>query len=84
MGFYAKRINEFHIGHWVLSKVQWVMSVVILLKLFDVGTWVYFVTIPAVLVGTLVIGIIFHRLGLWDGFVRENLDAINVRKKWKY
>ena len=81
MGFYAKRVNEFYIGHWVLSKVQWVMSIVILLKLFDARSWIYFVTIPVVLVVTWVIGIIFHRVGLWDGFVRENLDAINVRKK---
>ena len=81
MGFYAKRVNEFYIGHWVLSKVQWVMSIVILLKLFDARVWIYFVIIPVVLIVTLVIGIIFHRIGLWDGFVRENLDAINVRKK---
>ena len=81
MGFYAKRVNEFYIGHWVLSKVQWVMSIVILLKLFDARVWIYFVIIPVVLIVTWVVGIIFHRVGLWDGFVRENLDAINVRKK---
>jgi len=76
MGFYAKRINEFHIGHWIISKVQWTMSAIIFLKLFNVAWWVYAIVVPALLIVVWIIGLIVHKSGLWDNFVKENLRGI--------
>jgi len=73
MGFVAKRLNEFSIGQFIITKVQWTVSIVILLKVFDAGLWIYIVTIPLILIMTWIAGVYVHRKGLWDSYVKESL-----------
>ena len=73
MGMGAKISNEFHIGQWAIGKIQWIGSVVILLKLFNASWYWYALALPALVLMTWVVGVIIHKSGLWDNFVRENL-----------
>lgn len=81
MGYYAKRINEFHVGHWIIGKIQWSINIVILLKLFNAPLYVYILAIPCIFCTVWVMGYFFKRSGLWDGFIKENLGAIRTEKE---
>ena len=73
MGAGAKLANEFTIGQWAIAKIQWLGSVAILLKLFNAAWYWYVISLPLLVLVTWLIGIVIHRTGLWDNFVRENL-----------
>jgi cation transporter-like permease len=73
MGIVARLANEFSIGQWAIAKIQFLGSVAILLKLFDSSWYWYLISLPLLMFITWLIGIIIHRTGLWDNFIRENL-----------
>jgi len=73
MGFYAKRLNEFSIGQFIVTKIQWSMSLIILLKLFDAVWWVYAISLVSLLLITWLIGVYVQRAGLWDNYIKESL-----------
>lgn len=80
MGFVAKRVNEFNIGHWAISKFWWTVSIIILLKLYEVEWWVFPIAFLILVILTLILGMIIHRSGLWDNFIKVNLRAIKEGK----
>ena len=69
-------LNDFNAGHFVISKIQWVVSVVILLKLWKCPAWAYLASIPLTIILTWLIGYVIVRIGLWDNFIREQLKGI--------
>ena len=73
MGYFAKRLNEFSIGQFIISKIQWTVSFIILFKLFDVSWYIYIITVPVLLLITWGIGVFIHRSGLWNNYVKESL-----------
>ena len=78
MGFWTDRLNEFHWGHWCLSKIQFaVFGGTILLKLFDAVLWLYFV-FPVVVVGvTWILGWLFERFGVRRRFMINNWRGVD-------
>jgi len=73
MGLGAKLANEFSIGQWAVAKIQWLGSVVILLKLYESPWYWYALALPTLVLMTWGVGIVIHKTGLWDNFIRDNL-----------
>ena len=61
MGFWSNRLNEFNWGHFLISKVVFLLNLVIALKIFDAPLWVYFVAPVIMLVLIMLIGILFDK-----------------------
>ncbi len=76
MGYFARRLNELTIGQFIVAKVQWSISIIIMLKVFNAEGWVYIISIPIILLATLLIGIFVQRSGLWDRYIKESLRGI--------
>ena len=43
ISFWANRLQELHFGQIVIGKIQFIINLVILLKVFDAPTWSYIV-----------------------------------------
>ena len=71
MGRYSKRANEVSIGQWAVGKVQSLVSMVILLKLFDAPVWVYIVSAPIIIFIVWLAGYVLVKSGLWASINRE-------------
>jgi len=78
MGYMAKRLNEFHWGQFLLSKIQWIINLIILLKLFGAPAWAYLVSPLFIIVATWVIGYIIEKTGFRLRIVRENFKGTNI------
>jgi hypothetical protein len=75
MGFYAKRINEFSVGQWMVGKGQALIQMVILLKLFDAPPWVYIAATPIIAFLVWVFGFALITTGLWARINRETFKG---------
>jgi len=73
--FIGQRMNEFSIGHWVITKVYWIVNMAILLKVYGLEGWAPII-LPGLLFMVWLIGIFVWRTGLWDRYIGENLRAI--------
>ena len=71
MGFVAKRVNDYTVGVWAASKVQSLVSMVILLKLFDAPSWAYFAIAPVIALIIWFTGFILVKTGFWARVTRE-------------
>ena len=71
MGYYSKRANEISIGQWAVGKLQSLVSMIILLKLFDAPTWVYIISAPIIVFGVWFMGYVLVKSGLWASINRE-------------
>ena len=71
MGRYSKRANEVSIGQWAVGKLQSLVSMVILLKLFDAPIWVYVISAPVIVFIVWIMGYILVKSGLWASINRE-------------
>ena len=71
MGRYSKRANEVSIGQWAVGKVQSLVSMVILLKLFDAPVWAYIVSAPIIIFIVWLAGYVLVKSGLWASINRE-------------
>ena len=79
MGRYTKALNQFHWGQFFLSKAQWIVNLVILLKVFDMPMWTYFVIPIILVVFTWVLGIFVDSTGLRLRFIKENFKGTNIK-----
>jgi len=43
VSFWANRLHEMHFGQLVIGKLQFLINLTILLKVFDAPTWMYFI-----------------------------------------
>lgn len=74
----GKVFNYMNWGVFVIQKFQFVVTWVILLKVFDAGT-VYYIFTPIVILAVIfVIGII------WDRKVKEHFNNVYFGKGFKY
>lgn len=64
MGFIAERANEYHWGLWFVGKLQGLVNMTIILKLFNAPTLAYFVAAPLILLGIWFLGYWVERTGL--------------------
>ena len=60
MGFWGDRVNELNWGQFVVGKIQWIVSMTILLKVFDAPAWIYFAAPVVIFVSILLIGRLFN------------------------
>ena len=66
---WAKRLHEAHFGQIVIGKLQFIINLTILLKVFDAPTWLY----P--------IGLVVATFSLW--FVGYVMEKTGVRKHFR-
>lgn len=69
-------LHYFNIGHFVMSKAQWLYAVVIILKLWNAPLWMYLVSLPVILLLTIIIGFIFDITGLWREYMRKQYKGV--------
>ena len=72
MGYIAKRINEHSVGMWAASKVQALVSMVILLKLFDAPGWIYLASAICITFVIWLTGFIMVKTGFWARVSKES------------
>ncbi len=79
MGRYTKALNQFHWGQFFLSKIQWIVNIIILLKVFDMPLWSYIVFPIELVLFTWWLGIFIDVTGLRLTFIRENYKGTNIK-----
>lgn len=68
----SKVLLLFTNGQVLLGKLQWLLSLIMLLKLFNAPKIYYFVSIPLITLITIFTGYLYDRLGIRKIFDEEN------------
>lgn len=78
MGKLSLALNRFHWGQFFLSKIQWVMNLAILLKVFDMPLWTYIVFPSILILFTWLLGVYVDTAGIRLQFLKENFKGTNI------
>jgi len=78
MGFWGKQLNYFDKGKFIISNIQWIATLAILFKVYNLEDYLILGTI-ILISGTWIVGWFTVRFGLWDSFVRETNKGL---KQW--
>ena len=76
----AGMITNFHVGHWAITKLQWMVTLTILLQVFELPGWVYAVILPFMIVFVLILGKTLRAIGVYDLFISKNFKGIRNDK----
>ena len=77
--FLTKRMNEFHWGQFFISKLQWVINIIILLKVFNVSFYWYIITLIFVFFITWVFGYFVVKSGFKLRFLKLYFEGTNIK-----
>ena len=79
--WWSDRFQEFNFGRTVLGSLQWILSIVILLKLFEVD-WIWYIISGAfIMILTWIIGMIFELLGFRRYFYQAQFKDVELEGK---
>ena len=78
MGFWGKQLNFFDKGKFIISNIQWIATLAILFKVYNLEDYLVLGTV-ILISGTWIVGWFTVRSGLWDSFVRETNKGL---KQW--
>ena len=76
----AKLSNDFHWGFFIVSKAQWIVSLTIMFKVFDLPLWTYFIIPLSMMVFIFIIGRIFNKY-LREGFLESYYKDFKFENK---
>lgn len=85
MGKVRRRTGKFLVifssGQVLLGRIQWIISLLVFLKIFNLPHWTYYVALPFVVVVTFVIGWFYETLGMRRVFDEENSKYVIEKLK---
>ena len=79
MGFWGKHLNILDKGRWLVGFIQFFLSSIMLLKLFDAPLWLYILASILALPIVWLPGYILIKMGIWDEFIRASNEGL---KDW--
>lgn len=74
--FVAKQINNFHWGTWLAAKLQFLFTVMIFIRVYDLPLWVTISAIPVIFAALWLGGYCFIKLGFRDEYQKYEFGAV--------
>lgn len=74
-------ISDTHWGQYVVSKFIWIFSILTYLKVYDFPAWTYKIFPVVAIVLICIIGRVFDKSGLREGFLKKYYGGSNVFDK---
>jgi len=76
---WAKRLHEMHFGQIVIGKLQFIINLTILLKVFDAPTWAYFVGLFVSAFLLWFIGYVMEKTGIRKHFRQAEFKDVKIK-----
>ena len=76
---WAKRIHEMHFGQIVIGKLQFIINLTILLKVFDAPTWTYPIGLVTSAFLLWFVGYLMERAGIRKHFRQAEFNEVKIK-----
>jgi len=79
----AKQLNYFHWGTFLAAKLQFLVTVMIFIRVYGLPSYVTVLSLPVTFLILWLVGYIFVRSGLRDSYVKQEFGAVVKEMKKK-